>query len=315
MPIPRPGGLAPNAAADEPLLGRLVASRSGRRREIRRAPGLLASSSTCCPVCFPAIPKRMGPAPTPRRDPIATTPSHCLPALDGSRAAGSGCPHTDSCQRKEGATVWARLRRPDPVSCGTRGIAVPEMTASPLQAGGSWHDLVNAMATGLIAPIAVTAVIAMVLLMTNKRGPAVRREENPLHQASALAMGGRVIEPLRDGEVARFAGIRDGVEWTLRVVSTDDEETFRNTTLIRASESVRADRVLAVMGNDIDTSPSKWSWLDGSRREIAAMTSPDTIRFDGRKRLHVPGEQQTHVDQASASSSLPSPAYPRVTQG
>jgi len=113
----------------------------------------------------------------------------------------------------------------------------------------------------------------------------------------------------------RFAGIRDGVEWTLRVVSTEDEETFRNTTLIWASESVRADRVLAVVGNDIDTSTSKWSWLDGSRREIAAMTSPDTIRFDGRKRLHVPGEQQTHVDQASASSSLPSPAYPRVTQG
>ncbi|MDR7521059.1 MAG: hypothetical protein QN168_01205 [Armatimonadota bacterium] len=117
------------------------------------------------------------------------------------------------------------------------------------------------MSLGLVE-ILIVVVIAVIML-ARWRG-ATRGKEHTIHAARALAMGGRVTEPFREGEVARYAGATDGVEWTLRVVSVDDAETPRRTTLIWTTDSVRSEHVLAIVGNDIKTSESAWGWLAGS---------------------------------------------------
>lgn len=123
------------------------------------------------------------------------------------------------------------------------------------------------MGIGLME-LLILFIFLIALIMAVRSNAVAKREEHACHEARALAMGGQVIAPLRDGEVARYAGTRDGVAWTLRVASTENAETSRNTTLIWATESVRSDRVLALVGNNIDTSESKWSWLDGSHYRL-----------------------------------------------
>jgi hypothetical protein len=115
---------------------------------------------------------------------------------------------------------------------------------------------------GLTAVVIIGIIIALVVVA--RSNAAARREENSRHLVCAQAMGGRVIEPFREREVARYAGAVDGIEWTLRVASIDDAETPRNTTLIWETESVRSDRVLAIVGNNINTSESTWGQLVGS---------------------------------------------------
>lgn len=115
---------------------------------------------------------------------------------------------------------------------------------------------------GLTVLVIIGIIIALVVVA--RSNAAATREENARHLVRAQAMGGRVIEPFRDREVARYAGTVDGIEWTLRVASIDDPETSRKTALIWETESIRSDRVLAIVGNDINAGESKWSQLVGS---------------------------------------------------
>lgn len=107
-------------------------------------------------------------------------------------------------------------------------------------------------------------IIIVAVLLMKRSNAATAREESARHEARARAMGGRVVDPFRDGEVARYAGTADGIEWTLRVASMDDPETSRKTALIWETESVRCDRVLAIIGNDVNTGESMWGQLAGS---------------------------------------------------
>jgi hypothetical protein len=95
------------------------------------------------------------------------------------------------------------------------------------------------------------AATAAGYLAVAKLKKADDRREASRHESTARAMGGRVIDPHRDGEVARYAGDAGGLEWTLRVVSTESEDTPRNTTLVWAAASLRSESVLAVIGNDV----------------------------------------------------------------
>ncbi|MDR7420143.1 MAG: hypothetical protein QN178_14670 [Armatimonadota bacterium] len=117
------------------------------------------------------------------------------------------------------------------------------------------------MPLGLTEVLIVVVIAVIVLARWRDASPG---EEHAIHTARARAMGGRVTEPFRDGEVARYTGDADGVEWTLRVASVDDAETPRRTTLIWASDSVHSDRLLVIVGNDIKPSESAWGWLAGS---------------------------------------------------
>jgi hypothetical protein len=113
-----------------------------------------------------------------------------------------------------------------------------------------------------LAALVIIGIIALIVAARSKA--AATRDDTDRHTRCAEAMGGRVIEPFRDREVARYAGTMDGIEWTLRVVSIDDVEAPRNTTLIWETDSVRSDRVLAIVGNDINSGQSMLSQLSGS---------------------------------------------------
>jgi hypothetical protein len=124
--------------------------------------------------------------------------------------------------------------------------------------------------------VIVGIIVAVVLMM--RSSAATKRQEDSVHEASARAMGGTVIEPLQDREVARYTGTVDGIAWTLRVASIDDAETPRNTRLIWATESVRSDRVLVIMGNDINTGESMWGQLVGSGYRLDVDPTADAER-------------------------------------
>lgn len=103
------------------------------------------------------------------------------------------------------------------------------------------------MPTGFIELVfMVTSVVAVATWIAR-----ARRQADSGHHARAHAMGGRVASSPGEREVSRYEGTADGIEWTLSVVTIDDAETPRRTTLIWRTRSVRSDRVLTVVGNDI----------------------------------------------------------------
>lgn len=103
------------------------------------------------------------------------------------------------------------------------------------------------MFTGLAELVFLIAVMIVVAKLTT----AAIGDAGAGHQARARAMGGRVASPPKAGEVCRYHGTANGIEWTLSVVTVDDAETPRRTTLIWRTGSVRSERVLAVVGNGI----------------------------------------------------------------
>jgi hypothetical protein len=118
--------------------------------------------------------------------------------------------------------------------------------------------------------LAELVIIVIALVAVAKLAAAGRRNHDAAHRTHARAMGGRVVAS--EGDISRYAGAADGVEWTLRVVTADDVETPRKTTLIWRTASVRADRVLAIVGNDIREAGG-WRSLAGFGYPLA----PDPI--------------------------------------
>ncbi len=99
------------------------------------------------------------------------------------------------------------------------------------------------------------------VIVAVKLANAVTRGADVGHQARARAMGGRVVSFSRTDEVCRYEGTVSGVAWALSVLTIDDVDTPRRTTLVWRTGSVRSDRVLAVVGNDIRTGGAGRGWL------------------------------------------------------
>jgi hypothetical protein len=126
-------------------------------------------------------------------------------------------------------------------------------------------------------------IIGVAVVVLRRSNATTTREEAARHEACARAMGGRVVEPFREGEVACYAGTAGGIEWTLRVASMDDPETSRKTTLIWETESIRCDHVLAIVGNDVNTGESAWSQIAGAGYRLDVDPTADFEREAARR--------------------------------
>jgi hypothetical protein len=112
--------------------------------------------------------------------------------------------------------------------------------------------------------LAELVIIVIALVAVAKLAAAGRRNHDAAHRTRARAMGGRVASRPGTGEVCRYEGTADGIAWALSVVTMDDIDTPRRTTLVWRTGSVRSDRVLVVVGNDIRTGGASRGWLGAS---------------------------------------------------
>lgn len=127
------------------------------------------------------------------------------------------------------------------------------------------------MFTGL----AELVFLIVVVMVVAKLATAITRGADVGHQARARAMGGRVAWRLGTGEVCRYEGTADGIAWALSVVTMDDIDTPRRTTLVWRTGSVRSDRVLVVVGNDIRTGGASRGWLGASGHPLGLDPTAD----------------------------------------